>query len=764
MQIWRDGYVADIPYIAGFYPNHAPAHLDLVCLLGGVEPAADRDRFTWCELGCGQGLTANLLAASHPDAVFHGVDFHGEHIAAARAMAEVAGLFNVTFHQRDFGACADDPDLPMFDYVVAHGVYSWVGPEAKADIVRFLDRRLKPGGVALVSYNNVPGWARLAPLQALLMAHSRASTGGSIARLRHGLDIARRMQAAGAEALADVPLPDPAAPLAGRSVEEGEAYLAHEYLNAHWRPLLHADVAADLATAGLAFAGSARIFQNVKDLVLSRDAQALLDDVDDPALRESLADYFGQPPLRSDVFVRAPRRLSREEAETRLGDVRLALAGQVPLPLTIEGKAASIVLEPRHYAPMLAALRNQVCTIRELLDLLGCDDAPSAREVAVTLVGSEQVLPARFAPAPRANHVARFNLHQLEQNSDKVTALATGVGAGILLNPHDAAVCRVLLSDPALDEPAIVARVQEAMHGAPLQAGRLSADLRADAARRFETAQATCATLRTMPAMLDRLGLRSHQEVPMFVPDLPMFETDLFIPRYRPMQRGDWTLRIAQFVIAPGYWSPPRMVAGMAALVRSGSTWMSITPMELESQEIGIRAARGHVAIFGMGLGWAAAATAMNPDVTRVTVVEQDRDVLDMHDALDIFAQLPDAARAKIGVEQGDAYAWTPDAPVDLLMPDIWLPLMNDGRVDEVRRMQDNVQADAIYFWGQEMEIARHAVAAGRALDADGIAATVADWRLPLFGPEIDGYAGTVEAVARQHMHGRWLPGSIAPF
>jgi len=238
----------------------------------------------------------------------------------------------------------------------------------------------------------------------------------------------------------------------------------------------------------------------------------------------------------------------------------------------------------------------------------------------------------------------------------------------------------------------------------------------------------------------------------------------LFIPRYRPMIHGEWELRISALGFAPGYWSEPVLMAGMAALLRRGDTWMAITPLELESQQIGIFQARGHVLIFGLGMGWAAAATAARPEVTAVTVVEKDPEVIELVAALDPFAQLPEAARSKLRLFEGDALDYRPDLPVDLLMPDIWLPMVSDDRLDEVRRMQANVGAAAIYFWGQELEIARRAVAAGHALDGPGIAATVAELGLPLIGLDHPGYPDKLAAAARQLMRGRWLPGSAPPW
>ena len=240
----------------------------------------------------------------------------------------------------------------------------------------------------------------------------------------------------------------------------------------------------------------------------------------------------------------------------------------------------------------------------------------------------------------------------------------------------------------------------------------------------------------------------------------PLFSTDLFIPRYRPMRFGRWELRLSGMNMAPGYWSQFALMDGMTVLLRNEENWMSLTPFEVESQEIGLRMAHGHVLIFGLGMGWAAAVCALRDETTAVTVVECDPDVIALHRELDLFAQLPEAARAKVHIVCGDARTHVPDRAVDVLIPDIWLPLVSDGRVDEVRRMQANVRARAIYFWGQEMEIARHAVAAGRLLDTHGTAATIAEFGLPLAGAERPDYAEKIGIVARRWMKGRWLPGA----
>lgn len=238
---------------------------------------------------------------------------------------------------------------------------------------------------------------------------------------------------------------------------------------------------------------------------------------------------------------------------------------------------------------------------------------------------------------------------------------------------------------------------------------------------------------------------------------IPSYDTALVRELYRPMKVGAWQLQIIQTVPCRGYWSPVVDVDGLVILTRGEDTWMSLMPVEVESQILGVEAARGHVAIMGLGMGWVAAETAMRDGVSQVTIIERDPEVIELHRELDLFARLPGGAGEKVRIVESDALDWVADSPVDLLMPDIWLPLVGEDRLPDVRRMQCNVGAPEIYFWGQELEIVRHAAAAGRRLDDEGIAATLAEWGLPVIIPETDDYAGKVRNAAIQWMNGRWF-------
>ena len=227
---------------------------------------------------------------------------------------------------------------------------------------------------------------------------------------------------------------------------------------------------------------------------------------------------------------------------------------------------------------------------------------------------------------------------------------------------------------------------------------------------------------------------------------------------YRPMEHDGWIVRRwGQDIPLRGYWSPARPVSGVISLDRGSDTWMSLMPVEVESQQIGVDCAAGHVAVFGLGLGWSAALCAVKAGVESVTVVERDSALIALHRALGLFDRLPGGAGDKVRIVEGDAFSWRPDRAVDLLAADIWLPIVGGDRVAEVRRMQANVGAASVYFWGQELEIARHAVAAGRGLEDRGIADTARAFGLPLAGMDRPGYAGRLRSAADQWMGDHWL-------
>jgi len=315
-------YTTDIPYLRDFKPMLAPAWLDHVALVGGIEPPERQIGFAWCDLGCGQGVTAAILAATHPSATFCGVDAMAAHVDHGSRLAAAAAISNICFHAADFAA-AIEFELPPFDYIVAHGVYSWIDRESQGALRRFIDRHLKPGGLVYLSYNALPGWMRDLPFQRLVREVGRTLHGDSAARFAAAAAIAHALADAGVPALAESYI---LKELKERPEDYSPAYVVHEFMPTAWRPLWVTEVRTEMAAIGFQPVGSATLSENLDWMVLDEPARNTLAAITDDDARELVRDYYLDQRLRCDVFARDSRRLGPDERARSLFSSSFALA------------------------------------------------------------------------------------------------------------------------------------------------------------------------------------------------------------------------------------------------------------------------------------------------------------------------------------------------------------------------------------------------------------------------------------------------------
>lgn len=240
---------------------------------------------------------------------------------------------------------------------------------------------------------------------------------------------------------------------------------------------------------------------------------------------------------------------------------------------------------------------------------------------------------------------------------------------------------------------------------------------------------------------------------------IPLYEPSLWIPQVPEVRHRNWAVRALPLGTMIGYWGQGYLVANAPVLMRDDKSWMSVTPSEIESQEMGCRLAYGHVVILGFGMGIAAANAALNPAVTAVTVIEMDPAIHAFAADLDLPGQLPPDCGAKLRMVEGDATRWTPpdDQPVDVILADYWLPLFDAGRDSEMRGVQANIRAKEVFFWGQELTLAWHlhrVLGTVPALDDTALEQFVAEHiGLPLLWPRGTDYGSRIIAAARS-----WLP------
>ena len=125
-----------------------------VATLFGME-RPDPETARVLEIGCSDGGNLLPLAATTPHGTFLGIDFAESAIAIATARVAEQGLRNISFQRMDVAEFPEDAGA--FDYIIAHGVFSWVSSETQAAILRVVQRHLSPAGVAYIDYNAQPG-------------------------------------------------------------------------------------------------------------------------------------------------------------------------------------------------------------------------------------------------------------------------------------------------------------------------------------------------------------------------------------------------------------------------------------------------------------------------------------------------------------------------------------------------------------------------------------------------------------------------------
>jgi SAM-dependent methyltransferase len=190
---WTHGYVAEIDYTYGYYPELNPLRIAVPFLNLGLAPPPIA---TACEIGFGQGISVNIHAAAS-SVRWYGTDFNPTHAGFAQSLA-AAHRSGAQLFDQSFAEFCSRADLPDFDFIAVHGVWSWISDENRQVIVDFLRRKLKVGGVVYVSYNTQPGVAAMVPLRHLLTEHAAqmAAPGtGIAARVGGALDFAERLMA-----------------------------------------------------------------------------------------------------------------------------------------------------------------------------------------------------------------------------------------------------------------------------------------------------------------------------------------------------------------------------------------------------------------------------------------------------------------------------------------------------------------------------------------------------------------------------------------
>lgn len=304
------------------------------------------------ELGCGDGANALAIAQTLPGATVVGMDASASAIARGRELASAAGLANVELRVAEFGADDSLAGLGPVDYVIAHGVYSWIPPVARGALLALIQRTLASQGIAFVSYNAYPG------------SYLRDMTRDILAYHLQGVD-APAERLAGAQhlmrSIVSVDSPTPYARVLReqlqRMLDGSDALLYHDDLAAISTPFYFHEFMEHAAAHALQFLSEADLADSQMRDVPESVGELIGSLPPDVVVREQYLDFFSNRTFRQTLLVGAELPLSRVVDDAALE----ALALASPAQPTDDGFVNPDGAVMRTADPLVAAAMTELC-------------------------------------------------------------------------------------------------------------------------------------------------------------------------------------------------------------------------------------------------------------------------------------------------------------------------------------------------------------------------------------------------------------------
>lgn len=255
----------DIPYFSSAFSFSAPTHLYACARLVGLEPTPP-SRAKVLEIGCSFGGNLIPYAVHFLNAKFIGIDLSKEQINSGKKIVEQMGLKNIELIAQNIADLTPDSfGGEKFDYIIAHGVYSWVPDSVRTAILRTIKEHLALNGVAYLSFNAYPGWHISDILRHVMLKARKANPDDGLLFIKQTLSKYEEflLLAKANNAMPLCPI-DSLLYMLNRIKGSEEFYLEHDYLEADNRPFYFDDFCEDLRQNSLSYLIDAHLHDATK--------------------------------------------------------------------------------------------------------------------------------------------------------------------------------------------------------------------------------------------------------------------------------------------------------------------------------------------------------------------------------------------------------------------------------------------------------------------------------------------------------------------
>ncbi len=331
-----------IPYLSNPFRQSHPEHLASVAWLFGLESPPPSDCRV-LELGCSMGGNLIAIAQDYPDAHCVGVDASSRQVAEGWKTIDALGFKNIQLKHADILELGED--IGEFDYIISHGVYSWVPERVQNKMLEISQQHLAPNGVAYISYNTLPGW-HIRGIMRDMMFYRGMQFSDPETQLAQAKELVKFV--AQSSLGADTPYKRLLQSELNHLGKMEDYYLHHEHLEENNRPSYFHEFAKRLSTNGLQYLGDAD-FSTMVSTNFSSDIAKTLHELGahDIIQMEQYMDFVRCRYFRKSLICRSAIKLNRAISPDVVKNLYLATDATPQTEDWSLGPEASVVFSTR---------------------------------------------------------------------------------------------------------------------------------------------------------------------------------------------------------------------------------------------------------------------------------------------------------------------------------------------------------------------------------------------------------------------------------
>ncbi|MEM7197609.1 MAG: methyltransferase domain-containing protein, partial [Pseudomonadota bacterium] len=394
MNIDKTGsYISALDYVSGYFKDISIHTLrNLMLMYGHYPPPIDGN---YLELGIGQG-TSVVAHAKMSEGKFYGCDLYPSHIIKAKEFAHHMDA-DLTLLNNSFEELLLREDIPTFDYIACHGVWSWVSEDVKQQICSIVEKFLNPGGIFYCSFNNIAGWANFVPVLQFIQHYVK----------KRNLDVHANPELFGEvlDALdelisfdSNLAKDERVKSMIKDMRQRNKIYLIHEYLVPSWRATSLPEFASYMQNIRMDYLGPAKfgLFKSRQHIGLLPKG---LEFNDDPIYMQNLHDITSKATLSAELFVRGRRKITEHELLAEVQNYKFVFDGaELKKPKNTILQVDGLDMETEFINPLLELVAEDNFRPKKYSEILNkvpaCRKMPSVSDFLQAIYLSCNIMPA----------------------------------------------------------------------------------------------------------------------------------------------------------------------------------------------------------------------------------------------------------------------------------------------------------------------------------------------------------------------------------